>query len=537
VTSYNLADLFESVADRVGARTALVCGGQRRTFAELEERANRLAHALADRGVGPGSHVALYLMNCVEYVEAMIACFKIRAVPINVNFRYVEDELGYLLDDSEAVALLHHRELASRVAAVRARRPHLRRVLAVDDGSGADLGAAGAEPLEAAMAAASPARDFAPRSPDDLYVIYTGGTTGMPKGVMWRQEDFFFAGMMGANPMGPPPERPEDVADRAAERAPQAVMSAAPLIHGAGQLGVWIALLQGFKACLAPRFDPKLVWQTVQDERAISLSVVGDAMARPLAEALDEGGARYDLASLLVLSSAGAILSPAVRAQLEAHFPSLVILDNFGSSETGSHGTDAGGAQADGGIRFRMSANTVVLDDEGREIAPGSGRIGKVALRGRVPLGYWKDPEKSARTFVEYGGVRHVLIGDFARPEADGTVTVFGRGSQCVNSGGEKVFPEEVEGVLKSHPDVFDALVVGIPDARWGEKVAAVVQPRPGRRPSPEDVIAHCRKHLAGYKVPRFVHLVAQIVRSPSGKADYPWAKRTATRVAAGDVH
>jgi acyl-CoA synthetase (AMP-forming)/AMP-acid ligase II len=522
--TYNLADLFESVVDRVAERTALVCGAQRRSYAQLDERANRLGHALAARGVRAGEHVALYLMNCAEYMEAMIACFKIRAVPINVNFRYVEEELRYLVDDSESVALLHHRELAPRVAAVRGRCPRLRLAIAVEDGSGADVTASGSLLYDEVCAAASPARDFARRSPDDVYIVYTGGTTGMPKGVMWRQEDWFFAGMMGGNPMGPPPEHPEQVAERAAEKAPQAVMSAAPLIHGAGQLGTWIALVQGFKACLAPRFDPKLVWRTVQDEGAISLSIVGDAMARPLAEVLDRD--RYDLSSLLVLGSAGAILSPPVKAQLKKHFPNLVILDNFGSSETGSHGLDAGGAQPGGGVRFRMSENTVVLDDDGHEVPVG--QIGKVALRGRVPLGYWKDPEKSARTFVEYGGVRHVLIGDYARPEADGTVTVFGRGSQCINSGGEKIFPEEVEGALKSHPDVFDALVVGLPDPRWGEKVVAVVQARRGRAASTDDVIAHCRKHLAGYKVPRLVHRVEQIVRSPSGKADYPWAKRVA---------
>ena len=529
---YNLADLFEAIADRVAERTALVCGPQRRTYAELEERGNRLAHGLQQRGVGAGDHVALYLGNCVEYIEAMIACFKIRAVPINVNFRYVAEELRYLVDDSESVALLHHRELAPRVAAIRARCPHLRTVIVVEDDSPGGPTPERAESYDEIVAAGSPARDFGPRSPDDLYVIYTGGTTGMPKGVMWRQEDFFFAGMMGGNPMGEPPARPEDVAERAVEKQPQAVASAAPLIHGAGQLGTWIAMLQGFKAVLVPRFDARAIWQVVQDERAISLSIVGDAMGRPLAEALDEPGVSYDLSSLFVLSSAGAILSPPVKAQLRAHFPNLVILDNFGSSETGSHGYDAGGAQPDGGIKFKMDANTVVIDDDGNELAPGSGEIGKVALRGRVPLGYWKDPEKSARTFVEYGGVRHVLIGDFARREADGTVTVFGRGSQCINSGGEKIFPEEVEGVLKSHPDVFDTLVVGVPDARWGEKVAAVVQLRPGRNPTPEDVLTHCRKQLAGYKVPRLLHVVDQVVRSPSGKADYPWAKRVATEAA-----
>jgi acyl-CoA synthetase (AMP-forming)/AMP-acid ligase II len=527
---YNLADLFESIVDRVAERTALVCGAQRRTYAELEERANRLAHALQARGVGTGDHVALYLTNCAEYVEAMIACFKIRAVPLNVNFRYVEDELRYLLEDSGSAALVHHRELAPRVAAVRRALPRLRAVLAVEDGSRVDAGPAGAELYDEAIAGGSPACDFAPRSPDDLYVIYTGGTTGMPKGVMWRQEDWFFTGMMGGNPMGPPPEKPEEVAERAAEKAPQAVMSAAPLIHGAGQLGVWIAMLQGFKACLVPRFDPALVWKAVHEERPISLSIVGDAMARPLAEALDDARPDWDLSSLLVLSSAGAILSQPVREQLRRHFPNLVIMDNFGSSETGSHGSDAGGARPEGGIRFRMNAHTVILDDDGNEVPEGE--IGKVALRGRVPVGYWNDAEKSARTFVEYGGVRHVLIGDFARREPDGTVTVFGRGSQCINSGGEKIFPEEVEGALKSHPDVFDALVVGIPDARWGEKVAAVVQARSGRRPPADEVIAHCRKQLAGYKAPRLVHFVDQIARSPSGKADYPWAKRVAVEAA-----
>jgi len=528
---FNLADLFESIVDRVGERTAFACGDQRRSYNDLEERANRLAHALAARGVGAGDRVGLYLANCAEYIEAMIACFKIRAVPVNVNFRYVADELRYLLADSGAKALLHHRDFAPRVAAVRGALLDLRIAIAVDDGSRADLGIAGAEEYEAVVASGSPARDFAPRSPGDLYVIYTGGTTGMPKGVMWRQEDFFFAGMMGANPGGPPPKRAEEVAERAADKPAQAGMSAAPLIHGAGQLGSWIAMLQGWKVCLVPRFDPHLVWATVERERPISLSIVGDAMARPLAEALDEKS--YDLSSLFVISSAGAIWSQAVKDQLRKHLPKIAMLDAFGASETGSQGMDAGGVQPDGGIRFRMNEHTVVIDDAGNPVAPGSGEVGKVALRGRVPLGYWNDPEKSARTFVEYGGVRHVLIGDVARVEADGTVTVFGRGSQCINSGGEKIFPEEVEGALKSHPDVFDALVVGIPDARWGERVAAVIEPRPGRTPSLAAVAEHCRRQLAGYKVPRFLHAVMQIQRSPSGKADYPWAKKVASEAAA----
>ncbi len=525
---WNLADLFESVVDAVPERTALVCGAQRLTFAELDGRANRCAHALAARGVGPGRHVGLYLPNCAEYVETMLGCLKLRAVPVNVNFRYVEEELRYLLADADAVALVHQGAFAPRVAAVKDALPDLRVRLSVGDASEADLAASGSEDYEAALAEASPERPTILRSGDDLYVIYTGGTTGMPKGVMWRQEDLFFSGLFGANPGGTPAEWPEQVAERAREKAPMAMMSAAPLIHGAAQLGSWIAMLQGYAAVLAPRFDPREIWRTVEAERVISLSIVGDAMARPLAEALEDPDFACDASSLMVLSSAGAILSPPVREQLKRQLPKLGLLDNFGASETGAQGMEAGGRTPDGGMRFRMNEDTVVLDDELRPVEPGSGALGRLALRGRVPLGYYNDPEKTARTFAEVDGVRYVLPGDMARPEADGTITVFGRGSQCINSGGEKIFPEEVEGVLKSHPDVFDAVVVGVPDARWGEKVAALVQPRPERRLAEDELVAHCRKHLAGYKVPRAVRFVIHLERSPSGKPDYPWAKRTA---------
>jgi acyl-CoA synthetase (AMP-forming)/AMP-acid ligase II len=251
-------------------------------------------------------------------------------------------------------------------------------------------------------------------------------------------------------------------------------------------------------------------------------------MARPLAAALAERDPAWDLSSLMVFSSAGAILSQAVKDELKAHLPQLVLLDAYGASETGSQGGDAGGVQATGGIRFRMNAHTAVLDDELRPIPPGSGRTGRVALSGRIPLGYYGDPEKTARTFVEKDGVRWVLPGDLGRPEGDGTVTLFGRGSICINTGGEKVFPEEVENALKAHPAVFDAVVVGVPDARWGERVAAIVQARPGSAPSVEELAAHCRAHVAGYKAPREVHFVDQMVRSPSGKPDYPWAKQFA---------
>jgi len=530
----NIADLFESVADAVPERTALVCGDTRASYAELDTRANRLAHALAARGIGPADHVGLQLRNSREYVEGMLACFKLRAVPINVNFRYVQDELRYLYDDADLRALLFHREFAPRVATARGAVPKLETLLVVEDGSAAGTELPDALGYEAALAAASPARDFGPRSPDDLYVIYTGGTTGMPKGVMWRHEDAFHACLFGGNPMGPPAARPEEVAERARARAPIGMMSAAPLIHGAAQLGTLIAFMQGATAVLHPRFEPDEIWRVIERERVLSLSLVGDAMARPLAEALSQPGADYDLSSFLILSSAGALLSPAVKEQLRAKLPKLAILDNFGASETGGQGMDAGGVSAEGGIRFRMNENTAVLDDELHPIEPGSGRVGRIALRRRIPLGYYKDPEKTARTFVTVDGERWVLPGDLARPEADGTVTVFGRGATCINTGGEKVFPEEVEGVLKSHPDVFDAIVVGVPDERFGQRVAALVQARPGRAPGAEALVAHCRAHLAGYKVPREVHAVPTIVRSPSGKPDYPWARAAALERRAG---
>jgi acyl-CoA synthetase (AMP-forming)/AMP-acid ligase II len=528
---WNVADLFESVVDALPPdRAGLVCGDERRTYPELEARANRIAHHLLRAGVGPGEHVALYLGNCAPYVETLLGCLKIRAVPINVNFRYVEDELLYLLRDSDAVAVLHQRAFAPRVAAVLGKLPRMKTILSVEDGSGEDLGALGARDYEDAVAVESAERDFAERSPDDLFVIYTGGTTGMPKGVLWRQEDFFFSALMGANPMAPAPEKPGDVAERARAKTPVTMMTAAPLIHGAAQLSTLITLLQGFKAVLVPRFDPELVWSLVERERAQTLSIVGDAMARPLAEKLAEPGFARDLSSLFVLSSAGAILSQAIRADLKARLPKLAILDAFGASETGSQGAEAGGVQPDGGIRFKMNENTLVLDEEGKPVAPGSGALGRLALRGRIPLGYYNDPEKTARTFFTYDGVRYVIQGDLARPEADGTITVFGRGSQCINSGGEKIFPEEVEGALKSHPDVFDAVVVGVPDEKWGQRVTAVVQPRPGRTLGLDELAAHARKHVAGYKVPRALRVVDQIVRSPSGKPDYPWARAEAQK-------
>ena len=531
---FNLADLFECVADHVPEREAVVYGERRLTFAQVDERATRLAHHLQAQGVGPGDRVGLYLYNCNEYIEASLAAFKLRAAPVNINFRYVEDELRYMFDDSGISALVFHREFALRVAAVAASLPALRTFVLVEDGSapaGTQPAAPAAVGYEAALAAASPQRDFAERSGGDLYLIYTGGTTGMPKGVMWRHEDVFFAGLQGGNPGGADITTPEEIGPNAFERkvAPT-TLPVAPLMHGNGYWAALIGLHGGGKVVLATghRLDPHELWSLVERERVQVMSIVGEAMARPLADALHEPGARYDTSSLVVISSGGAIWSESVKQQLREKLGSTLLIDAFGVSEAGHQGMNLG-ANETGRPRFSVDPFTAVLDDDLRPIAPGSETVGRLARCGRLPLGYWNDEEKTARTFVKDAeGRRWVIPGDMATVEEDGTVTLLGRGSLCINSGGEKIYPDEVESALKSHPAVFDALVVGVPDERWGERVAAVVQPRPGAAPALEEIAAHCRTKVSGYKVPRELYLVAEIVRSPSGKADYRWAKAVA---------
>jgi acyl-CoA synthetase (AMP-forming)/AMP-acid ligase II/acyl-coenzyme A thioesterase PaaI-like protein len=510
--TFNLADLFEAVTDAIPDKPALVSGARRFSFAELDARATRLAHHLRREGVRAGEHIGLYLYNGNEYLEAVLAAFKIRAVPININYRYVEDELRYLCQNADLVALLHQPELAARVDAIAGELPTLRARLAVGDD------------YEAALAASPAARDFPQRSGDDLYIIYTGGTTGMPRGVMWRHEDVFFAGLQGGNPGGDPVTRPDEVVSlaRSGEKA-LTFLPAAPFIHGAAQWAAFIGLFAGGKVVVAPgpRFDALRVAQLIAEEQVNTLTLVGDAMARPLADAL-AANPSLDTSSLIVIASAGAILSGSVQEALAASLPNTMILNNFGASETGHQGraTDATARP-----KFFMSDSTV-LDEQLRPAAPGT--IGKLARRGRIPLGYYNDPEKTAATFVTVDNERWVVPGDLATVEEDGTITVLGRGAVCINSGGEKVFPEEIEEALKAHPDVLDAVVVGVPDERWGERVAALLQFRDDRRPTWHEVESHCRARVAGYKVPREFHVVDEMVRHPSGKPDYRWAKAEA---------
>ena len=535
---FNVADLVEAAVDRVPEREILVCGPDRLTYAQLDTRANRLAHYFQSLGIGRGAHIGIYGFNSARWVEAMLAAYKIRAVPINVNYRYVEDELLYLFDNADLVALVHDAQFAPRIANVRGKLPLLKHFVAIDDGSGQACSVLGSVAYEQALAQGSPARDFEPRSGDDLYVLYTGGTTGKPKGVMWRHQDVIFTLGGGIDHMTKEPaERPEVLTNKISDYY-LTLAPLAPLMHGAAQWSVLGPLFIGTKLVLwSGRFDPHTVWRLVEKERVNSITLTGDAMARPLIEALAEPGAQYDLSSLMVISSTAAVFSPSVKAQYLERFPNVMLLDAVGSSEQGFTGmsmvTKESLAQTDTqarGVRINPGRDVAVFDEQWQRVSPGSGVAGKLARGGNVPLGYYKDPQKSAETFVLVEGRRWAIPGDYATVEADGSITVLGRGSVSINSGGEKIFPEEVEGAVKSHPAVFDALVVGVPDERWGSRVAAVVQMRAGQGVTLEELAAHCRTQIAGYKVPRELHLVEQVRRSPSGKPDYPWAQEVARR-------
>ena len=517
---FNLADLWESVVDAVPDREAFVDGDRRLTFAQLDERANRLAHALAADGIGPGDHVGLYLYNSSEYIEGMLAAFKLRAVPVNINYRYVADELRYVLADADCRAVLLEQEFAPTLEAVRAALPLLTTTL--------ERGA----PYEAALAGAAPARDFPARSADDLYILYTGGTTGMPKGVMWRHEDIFFGAFGGGNQAGAPITTPEELAARAVDGRTRC-LPACPFMHGTAHWMAFATLYGGGAVIVSPdhHLDPLHLLDLAARESVNFLVIVGDAFARPLVDSIAEHPELADrLSGLSVILSGGAILSPSVKEVFAKLLPSTLVVDGYGASETGGQGQMIAGSGTSGNNpRFMVNAETIVLDENFEVVKPGSGVVGRVARRGHIPLGYYKDEAKSAATFPVVDGVRWAVPGDFATVDDDGTITLLGRGSVSINTGGEKVYPEEVEAVLKGHPDLFDAVVVGVPDTRWGERVAAVVQVRPGHdTPGVDDIGAHCRQNLAGYKVPRDVVVVDQIVRSPSGKPDYRWAKAQA---------
>ncbi|MEV7461745.1 acyl-CoA synthetase [Streptomyces rubiginosohelvolus] len=533
---YNLADLFESVVDAVPDREALLyvdhpgTGAERRlTYAELDTAANRIAHHLIDAGIRPGEHLGLHLYNGVEYLQTVLGALKARIVPVNVNYRYVEEELVYLYRDADLAALVFDGEFDERVAAAAPQAPGLRHLVRVGAAATAAGPGPAAVPFADAEASGSPDRGFAQRSADDQFIIYTGGTTGMPKGVMWRQEDLFFSGLGGGAPTGEPVKTPQELAERVAAGGEGITFfPTPPLMHGTSTLTAFIGFNFGQRVVVHRKFVPDQVLRTIEKEKVTSVSLVGDAMLRPLIDCLKGSLRGTDCSSLFSVSSSGAIMSDSVRAEFRALVPTVLLLNNFGSSESGFNGTATADSGPEKGFRVQVNARTAVVDPVTYEpVAPGE--PGRIAQRGHVPLGYYNDPAKTADTFFRRGDERWVLLGDMATVDADGIVTVLGRGSQCINTGGEKVYPEEVEQALKSHADVYDALVAGVPDERWGNRVAAVVQLREGADALTLDAVqAHCRTRLAGYKIPRALVLADRIQRSPSGKADYRWAKAVA---------
>ncbi|MCV7055842.1 acyl-CoA synthetase [Mycolicibacterium gilvum] len=539
----NIADLAEHAIDAVPDRVAIITGDEQLTYAQLEEKANRLAHYLLDQGVKKDDKVGLYCRNRNEIVIAMLGIVKAGAILVNVNFRYVEGELKYLFDNSDMVALVHERRYADRVANVLPETPKVKTILVIEDGSDDDYERYGGVEFNAALEQGSPERDFGPRSEDDIYLLYTGGTTGFPKGVMWRHEDIYrvlFGGTDFAT--GEPIADEYDLSKAAVDNPPMVRLPIPPMIHGATQSATWMALFSGHTVVLTPEFDADQIWRMIHEHKVNLLFFTGDAMARPLLDALlahQEEGNTYDLSSLFLLASTAALFSTSIKEKFLELLPNRIITDSIGSSETGFGGTSivAKGQSHTGGPRVTIDKNTKVLDEDGNEVEPGSGKRGVIAKCGHIPVGYFKDEKKTAETFRTYNGVRYAIPGDYAEVEADGTVTMLGRGSVSINSGGEKIYPEEVEAALKGHPDVFDALVVGVPDPRFGQHVAAVVHPRDGARPSLADLDAFVRKEIAGYKVPRSLWLVDEIKRSPAGKPDYRWAKDTTEERPADEVH
>jgi 3-oxocholest-4-en-26-oate---CoA ligase len=520
MATFNLAELYESVADVVPDRVAVVTPARRLTYAELDERANRLAHHFVGAGIEPGDHIGLHLKNGTEYLEAMLGAFKVRAIPVNINYRYVERELEHLYSSMDLVSVIAHGEFVPAVEAVVPRVPSVRHVIVVDDGF--EIDTTERDAYEDSLAGSSAERGFSGRSGDDLYCACTGGTTGLPKGVVWRHEDIFFASMGGNDTLRGPISSPDELPARVGDGVTMLILP--PLMHVSAHWSAFIALYSGGKAVfLAPGpVDAAAAWDAVETERVNSVTVVGNAMARPLIEEYERRPT--DTSSLFAIGSGGAILSPAVKAQIRRALPNILVIDGYGSTETGVAGDDLAAADAEGRPVFSMSDTTAVLDDDLDPLEPGDGRVGHLARCGRIPLGYYNDPDKTAASFKEKDGVKWVLSGDLASVEPDGSILLHGRGSVSINTGGEKVFPEEVESVVVAHPAVDDVVVVGVPDDLWGQRVVAVAKPRAGMVLELDDLQSFAREQLASYKVPRSLVIVDEVVRTPSGKPDYSWA-------------
>ncbi|MBW3668510.1 MAG: acyl-CoA synthetase [Actinobacteria bacterium] len=527
---WNFADAWEVVAEVLPDAPAV---GDR-TWRDFDRRADGVAAALLDLGVERQDKVAQYLYNCPEYLESVFATWKAGLAPVNTNYRYADEELLYLWDNADAVAVVFHGTFAERIERLRAKLPKVRGWLWVDDSSGPCPDWA----LPYEQAATRGVERVVPpwgRDGDDLYLLYTGGTTGMPKGVMWRQDDLFC--MLNNSSLGVRYDLDAGLDGmRSVLQSPGWVgLPAAPLMHGTGALIAFSTLNTGGRVVtLAERtFDPIDLLDTEARERVNVIAWVGDAFAKPVLRALDGEAGRWDLSSLFAVVSSGVMWSEETKQGLLRHHPGMLLVDAFSSSEALGMGTSVSSA---GGTtrtaKFTLGENARVITDDGREVQPGSGEIGRVAVRGRTPVGYYKDAEKSARTFLVIDGEQWSVPGDYATVEADGTLRLLGRGSVCINTGGEKVYPEEVEEALKTHPAVRDAVAVGLPDETWGEAVTAVVEPVPGAVVDEADVVAHVRARLAAFKAPKRVFTVETIGRAANGKVDYKRLREVAVEMA-----
>ena len=536
---FSLARLHETIAEAIPDRECLVFRDRRFTWEQVTDRTRRLANVLSSAGLGCHTeradlrnwesgqdHVGLYLYNGNEYLEGMLGAFKSRCAPFNVNYRYVENELLYLFDNADARAIVYHAAFAPVLEKLQEKLPKVVLWLQVADDSGNAL-LPGAVDYETALANASPEPLSDDVSQDDLYILYTGGTTGMPKGVIWRNEDIYLAALAA----GGPPESLVALQDRVKAGAGMRSLPTPPLMHGAAHwvaFNVWHIGGTVFIQSEVERLDPDDIWSTVEREKINAITIVGDAFARPLMDQLNKKN--YDLSSLALVTSGGAIFTAALKRELLEHLPHIKIMDALGSSETGAQAANF--STKEGGVStgdFDMGVGNVVLVDDLSELMEkGSADIGWLARTGDLPLGYYGDEEKTAKTFPSVGGVRYSVPGDRAMLDSDGRLKLLGRDSVTINSGGEKIFAEEIELAIKDHPEVYDAVVCGTPNERFGSQVTAVVQLREGSECSSDDLKAHVRLSLAAYKAPRAFVFVDTVTRAPSGKADYRWARETA---------
>jgi len=532
--TWNFGDVFERL-DQVMAPDAPALHHAERmvAWADLARRTNNLARAFVARGARADDKVAFYMRNCPEYLETLVACFKARLVHVNVNFRYQPDELAYILDNSDARFVVFDPEFDDRALALAERCPGVKHWIRIGT-----TGEGFAEAYEDLAGRGDGGPLGIERSGDDLLFIYTGGTTGMPKGVMWRAEDLWGALGAGRNAPANRGRAPESIAEHAGRIAaygpgPRQVV-ACPLMHGTGMLTSITTLSGGGSIVTMPgtHFDAAELFDTIDRRQANSVIIVGDAFARPMLAALDEHRGRWSLGSLKVIISSGVMWSREVKLGLLEHMPGVALADMFGSSEAIGFGTSvtskSGGEKT---ARFRIGESCKVFTEDHREVTPGSGERGFIARTGPIPLGYYKDPDKTAKTFPTIDGVRYSIPGDWCTVDVDGTLTLLGRGSVCINTAGEKVYPEEVEEALKTHPDVQDALVVGLPDEKWGQMVTALVELREGAALDEPELRAHVKERLAGYKTPKRVLAVAKMFRGPNGKPDYKRAGEHAREV------